>query len=383
MASPLLPLFLFLAAAAANPAAAAACFSSIFSFGDSISDTGNYLISCGATPDPVGHPPYGETFFHRPTGRCSDGRLIVDFLAQALGLPLVPPYLSGETSPEGANFAVAGCTALDNEFFRSLGLEISGSNYSLGVQMEWFRQLLPSICSSYSECRNLMANSLFLVGEIGGNDYCHSLLQGRAVEEVKAFVPDVISAISSAITELIRLGARTLVVPGGVTLGCLPIFLDHFRSNDAGDYEPETGCLKFLNRFSEHHNEMLLHELNQIRQENPDATIIYADYYNAMVAIFRNPQRYGFRSPLLACCGGGGEYNYNASAVCGDEAAAAGTVTACRDPAEHVNWDGVHFTEAGYRAVTSELLGRWTEPSVAQICPQIDANFSQGIHAPI
>lgn len=45
-----------------------------------------------------------------------------------------------------------------------------------------------------------MANSLFLVGEIGGNDYCYTLLQGRAVEEVKAFVPDVISAISSAIT---------------------------------------------------------------------------------------------------------------------------------------------------------------------------------------
>lgn len=83
------------------------------------------------------------------------------------------------------------------------------------------------------------------------------------------------------------------MVPGGVTLGCLPIFLNHFRSNDAGDYEPETGCLKFLNRLSEHHNELLLRELNWIRQANPDATIIYADYYNAMVPLYRNPRRYG------------------------------------------------------------------------------------------
>lgn len=91
----------------------------------------------------------------------------------------------------------------------------------------------------------------------------------------------------------------------------------------------------------------------------------------------------GFRkSPLVACCGGGGEYNYNASAVCGDEAA-AGSVTACRDPEEHISWDGIHFTEAGYRAMTRGLLGLWTDPSLAQICPQIDANFSQGIHASI
>ncbi|KAE9454272.1 hypothetical protein C3L33_13821, partial [Rhododendron williamsianum] len=54
-------------------------FEYAYQLGDSISDTGN-LIRIG----PVGafaaaRLPYGETFFHRPTGRWSDGLLIIDF----------------------------------------------------------------------------------------------------------------------------------------------------------------------------------------------------------------------------------------------------------------------------------------------------------------
>ena len=55
-------------------------YESIFNFGDSLSDTGNFLLS-GAIAFPViGKLPYGETFFQHATGRCSDGRLVVDFI---------------------------------------------------------------------------------------------------------------------------------------------------------------------------------------------------------------------------------------------------------------------------------------------------------------
>lgn len=59
---------------------ASCCFSSIFSFGDSLADTGNLKIS---SPNETVHfffPPYGMTYFHLPTGRCSDGRLVIDFI---------------------------------------------------------------------------------------------------------------------------------------------------------------------------------------------------------------------------------------------------------------------------------------------------------------
>lgn len=59
-------------------------YESIFNFGDSLSDTGNLLISGDVDSPAIGNPPYGETFFNRSTGRCSDGRLIIDFIGLLL-----------------------------------------------------------------------------------------------------------------------------------------------------------------------------------------------------------------------------------------------------------------------------------------------------------
>ena len=37
------------------------------------------------------------------------------------------------------------------------------------------------------------------MGEIGGNDYNHALVQGIKIDQIKSFVPAVVSEISSAI----------------------------------------------------------------------------------------------------------------------------------------------------------------------------------------
>lgn len=56
-------------------------YESIISFGDSLADTGN-LIRLSKSNKIVASSvlPYGETFFHHPTGRFSDGRLVIDFI---------------------------------------------------------------------------------------------------------------------------------------------------------------------------------------------------------------------------------------------------------------------------------------------------------------
>lgn len=49
----------------------------IYNLGDSTSDVGNRVVE-----DPVNtclKPPYGESFYQGPTGRCSDGMLIIDY----------------------------------------------------------------------------------------------------------------------------------------------------------------------------------------------------------------------------------------------------------------------------------------------------------------
>lgn len=50
----------------------------VFNFGDSNSDTGG-LISAGIERL---DPPNGQNYFHNPSGRYCDGRLIIDFLSK-------------------------------------------------------------------------------------------------------------------------------------------------------------------------------------------------------------------------------------------------------------------------------------------------------------
>lgn len=65
-----------------------------------------------------------------------------------------------------------------------------------------------------------------------------------------------------------------------------------------------------------------------------------------------------------ACCGGGGTYNYNSSAQCGLPAASA-----CANPAESINWDGLHSTEAANRWIAKALLyGNYTVPYISTSC---------------
>ncbi|KAE8794837.1 GDSL esterase/lipase [Hordeum vulgare] len=56
-------------------------YNAVFNFGDSITDTGNLCTSGKPTAITFTQPPYGETYFGSPTCRCSDGRVIVDFLS--------------------------------------------------------------------------------------------------------------------------------------------------------------------------------------------------------------------------------------------------------------------------------------------------------------
>jgi len=63
------------------------CFTRLFSFGDSITDNGNWM-HYARSPGAVARPPYGETFFRRPNGRFCDGRIIIDHIGTCTRLPV-------------------------------------------------------------------------------------------------------------------------------------------------------------------------------------------------------------------------------------------------------------------------------------------------------
>ncbi|CAL4978669.1 unnamed protein product [Urochloa decumbens] len=343
-------------------------YHSIFSFGDSFADTGNNPAVFGwySVFDPVMRPPYGTTFFGRPTGRNSDGRLILDFVAESLELPYVPPYLGppfafpspadGGRFRQGASFAVGAATALDVEFFRER--DIPGApgrfpfNSSLGVQLEWFESMKPSLCRTIqADCKDFFAGSLFFVGEFGVNDY-HFSFQKKSVREVRSYVPRVVREISMAVERLIEHGAATLVVPGAIPSGCSPPVFAMFPDARPAEYDSRTGCLKAQNELSIHHNTLLQASLEKLRAKHPRARIIYADFFSPVMEMVESPRKFGFREDVLTvCCGGPGRHNYNGSAYCGDPAA-----TTCSDPSASLYWDGVHFTEAANRYIAGGWL---------------------------
>ncbi|KAG2638661.1 hypothetical protein PVAP13_2NG651000 [Panicum virgatum] len=301
-------------AAAADPPAARAtggCYTRLFAFGDSLTDTGNF-ISYSAAPGPVARLPYGETFFHRPTGRWSDGRLIVDFIVERLiGTPYWPPYLAGKTAEDfryGANFAVGSATALSQGFFEKKHLNVDQiTPYSLAVQIGWFQKLLAMLASTDNEREEIMATSLFLVGEIGANDYIHPIFQNKTFGWIKPVVPLVITSIAASLEALIRLGARTLYVPGIFPLGCAPRVLFLFRGSAPGDYDLATGCLRWLDDLVVHHNTLLKAKLADLRRAHPGVSVTYVHYSGEVLDIVTSKGRHGFdeRTVLDACCGGG------------------------------------------------------------------------------
>ena len=193
------------AAAAAPPSSPP--FRTVYAFGDSFTDTGNTLW----TTEPfsfryVSSRPYGATFFHRSTNRYSDGRLVVDFLAEALKLPsFLPPYLSSSNTTAadqaevGVNFAVAGATAIEHDFFARNNISFDLTSQSIMTQLGWFDAHLRAAAGSKDDDRRKkVGDALLWVGEIGTNDYTYTvvardtilaeLIRNMAVRRIKTFV---------------------------------------------------------------------------------------------------------------------------------------------------------------------------------------------------
>ncbi|CAD6335551.1 unnamed protein product [Miscanthus lutarioriparius] len=321
----------------------------IYSLGDSITDTGNLVKE--APPgmfETIKHLPYGVTFGY-PTGRCSDGLLMIDFLAQDLGLPFLNPYLGKNKSfDHGVNFAVAGATAVD-----------PADQYNLTVPCR--SPPTPSRCSS--EIRRRLKTSLVLVGEIGGNDYNYAFFQDKPVAEVEKLIPGVVKTIIDAAKEVLDMGASRVIVPGNFPIGCVPGYLAmNAAKSEPADYD-SAGCLRELNDFAAKHNSRLRRAVADLQASYPDAAVAYADYFDSFLTLLHNASTLGFdpASTRKACCGAGaGEYNFDWRRMCGFDGAAA-----CAEPSTYLSWDGIHMTQAAYRAMSRLIYhGKYLQPQI-------------------
>ncbi|OIT35528.1 PREDICTED: acetylajmalan esterase-like [Nicotiana attenuata] len=325
---------------------------SLYQLGDSLADAGNVIRTPGASIIfRADKSPYGETFFKRPTGRFSDGRIIIDYISSAFNLPFLSAYLdTGASFDQGVNFAVAGGTALSTPFWTARNIKLPTWNTPLPAQLNWFKSHLQSTCGS--NCTQKLSNSLIVMGEFGGNDYYNCFFQNKKIPEIRTYVPYVVAGIIRGIKDVIQLGVTRVLVPGVYPFGCLPLYLTTFPDTNATAYD-QLGCLRNYNDFASYHNRYLNRALVNLRREFPNVGIVYGGYYEALLTLLSSPSSFGFNQSTLlsACCGTGGQYNFNFRAVCGS----AG-VGVCSDPARYVHWDGIHLTDETHRRMTNIVV---------------------------
>ncbi|GLJ47214.1 hypothetical protein SUGI_0996570 [Cryptomeria japonica] len=298
----------------------ASCFSTIYSFGDSLTDTGNALISNPLVYHQINNLPYGETYFRKPTGRSSNGRLVIDFLATSLDLPFVPPYLKVRRMPlssrlSGTNFAVAGATALDPSFLIRRGV-VATTDLSLSAQINWFTQLKNNTCKQNSGCQDHFSKALYFFGEIGANDYIDATILFNPMSEIQSYTSHILDNIQASLKTLIQEGAKNILVQGIPPLGCSPAILT-LRQFISDDFD-ENGCLISYNQISENQNSLLQRTIRRLNNKYSGVNLVYADYYHIALNILKGAKKYGFEETFETCCGsGGGKYNFNILNMCG------------------------------------------------------------------
>ncbi|KAK2968121.1 hypothetical protein RJ640_028026 [Escallonia rubra] len=360
----------------------------IYNFGDSNSDTGGI----SAAFYPAGEP-YGETFFRRPAGRASDGRLIIDFIAERLGLPYLSAYLDSihTNFTHGANFATGGSTIRrQNEswFLHNV------SPFSLDIQVKHFDQFKArttyfynqsnfhthkkkklSVSKGPSDRSNLpvpeeFSKALYTL-DIGQNDLAAGFRQ-MSNEQIAASILDIVNQLAAAVQQLYQKGARAFWIHNTGPIGCLPVGVVNVRDPAPG-YLDEHGCIKYQNELTIEFNKQLKDKVIQLRTELSQAALIYVDMYSAKYELISNAKNQGFEDPFKICCG---HYGNGTRVGCGQRANINGTEVyagSCEDPSTVISWDGVHYTEAANLWITNYVVnGSLSDPPIpiSQACPR-------------
>uniref|UniRef100_A0A7C9ATI2 Alpha-L-fucosidase n=1 Tax=Opuntia streptacantha TaxID=393608 RepID=A0A7C9ATI2_OPUST len=335
----------------------------IYNFGDSNSDTGSVSAAFGRVPYPN-----GISFLGRPSGRYCDGRLIIDFIAEKLGLP----YLSAFLDPlegsfqHGADFAASGST------IRKVDGKMYGTGInplSLSVQLLQFEQLKERTGELYEQATRFDIKSrlpkpedfsrALYTFDIGQNDL-HNALVTMTEDQVQKLIPELINQFASAIERLHQLGARIFWVHNTGPLGCLPYLLMRYPSKP--ENLDETGCIKSYNELAQEFNQQLKDRINTLRIKLEHSLLVYVDVYSAKYSLISNAKQDGFIDPLGYCC----KHAENSKLHCWSRGIVNGTAvhaTPCENPAEYRSWDSIHYTEAANKWVANRISdGLFSEP---------------------
>ncbi|KAL5701637.1 acetylajmaline esterase [Ranunculus cassubicifolius] len=342
-------------------------YPAVFNFGDSNSDTGGLVAGTALPLD----PPYGQTYFHKPSGRLSDGRLIIDFLSkfcfplnfkasrnkkayicvllavEVMNLPFLSPYLESIGAPsfrKGCNFATAGSAILPDT--------VSYSPFTFSIQISQFirfkTRVLELLSQGYKLNKYLPKEAYFRQGlymfDIGQNDLFLAF-RSTPEDQVLDAIPSFMSEFETGVKKLYDQGARKFWIHNTGPLGCLPTNIAEFGQDPSRI--DEFGCVRTHNYAAKVFNLQLLTLCRKLQGQFSDTSVTYVDIFSIKLDLISNYSRYGFEQPGIEGIQGWRSKTANGTIVATKES---------EDSSKYISWDGVHYTEAANQHVSSQIL---------------------------
>lgn len=286
-------------AGACTPAAAA--YTSIFAFGDSLSDAGNLFAESEST---IPLKPYVD-------GHFSNGPTWVEDLSQMLGLGPMKPFL---TSNNGTNYAFGGAqtgTTDINPFDPNSPVHIDFPD-----QITAFNLVDP----------NPVKGALYTL-DIGANDIMNALEAFSenkiSYDEVETVVIQAEANTLDSVKSLVGLGARSLLFYEVPNLGLTPRFDGTALQADASDLAASF-------------NAAVLKGLAGLKSDG--LKVFTLDTYDLLAEIKKDPSGFGFMN-VTDPCWTGSFTDPSSGMVCSPDPS---------DWNRFLFWDEVHPTAAGH-----------------------------------
>jgi phospholipase/lecithinase/hemolysin len=301
---------------ACTPASAA--YTSIFAFGDSLSDAGN-LFSEDGGQGPV--PPYVD-------GHFSNGPTWVEDLSQMLGLGPMKPFL---TSTDGTNYAFGGAQT---------GItDINPFDPSSPIHIDF-----PDQVNAYDLLNPVPVKGALYTIDIGANDIMNALgefVGGKiSLPEVKTVVVQAEANTIDSVKALFGLGARALLYYEVPNLGLTPRF-------------EGTALQSLASGLAESFNGAVLKGLAPI--ESGGLKVFTLDTYGLLGKIKADPSHFGFTN-VSDPCWTGNFTDPSSGTLCSPN---------LDDQNQFLFWDEVHPTAAGHLLAAEFAVDALAAPEIS------------------
>ena len=301
-------------------------YSTVYVFGDSLSDSGNvFQVSGGTVPDPV----------YYDQGRFSNGPNYADRLWTSLGLAgNLAPRVYAPVAPQGTNYAFGGARSRYTTADLQAGTDLPpalGNTPTTG-------SLLNQVAFYQGDVSGLADPEALHVFWFGGNDAADVLNVFGLLGSVQAdaYLAQAVSDATAALNALVGIGVRKLLVIDAPDIGLTP----RVRELDATN----PGTAAVATAIASAYNAGIEQALQGLASV-PDLDIIQFSSFDLMQEIVADPGAAGFTNAEAPCL-----VNFFVLPP------PTGPVSECGNPQDYLFWDEFHLSAAGHQVLEQGIL---------------------------